>query len=120
MQNVLNAHPAKPGGYTFKCPGCNETHLVTTAVPNGNGMVWGWNGSTSQPTFTPSLLYRSGHYMPGYTSGRCWCDYNREHPDEPAPFSCGICHSFVVNGHIQFLNDCTHALAGQTVPLPEL
>jgi hypothetical protein len=30
------------------------------------------------------------------------------------------CHSFVRNGHIEFLSDCTHELAGQTVALPEL
>lgn len=28
-----------------------------------------------------------------------------------------ICHSFVTDGNIQFLSDCTHSLAGQTVPL---
>ena len=30
-----------------------------------------------------------------------------------------VCHSFVTDGRIQFLADCTHALAGQTVDLPE-
>jgi len=29
------------------------------------------------------------------------------------------CHSYVTDGRIQFLNDCTHDLAGQTVDLPE-
>jgi hypothetical protein len=29
------------------------------------------------------------------------------------------CHSFVTNGKIQFLADCTHKLAGQTVELPD-
>jgi hypothetical protein len=29
-----------------------------------------------------------------------------------------VCHSFVVDGRIQFLGDCTHHLAGQTVDLP--
>lgn len=29
-----------------------------------------------------------------------------------------ICHSFVVDGQMQMLGDCTHALAGQTVPIP--
>ena len=28
-----------------------------------------------------------------------------------------VCHSFVTDGNIQFLSDCTHSLAGQTVPL---
>ncbi len=30
-----------------------------------------------------------------------------------------ICHSFVTDGRIQFLSDCTHPLAGQTVDIPE-
>jgi hypothetical protein len=28
------------------------------------------------------------------------------------------CHSFVTDGRIQFLGDCTHHPVGQTVPLP--
>jgi len=31
-----------------------------------------------------------------------------------------VCHSYVTDGRIQFLADCTHALAGLTVDLPEL
>jgi hypothetical protein len=31
-----------------------------------------------------------------------------------------VCHSFVTDGRIQFLGDCTHALANQTVELPDL
>jgi len=30
------------------------------------------------------------------------------------------CHSFVRDGRIEFLSDCTHALKGQTVDLPDL
>jgi hypothetical protein len=30
-----------------------------------------------------------------------------------------ICHSFITDGRIQFLGDCTHRLAGQTVPIPD-
>ena len=31
-----------------------------------------------------------------------------------------ICHSFIRNGFIEYLNDCTHSLAGKKVELPEL
>lgn len=31
-----------------------------------------------------------------------------------------VCHSFVRNGRVEFLGDCTHELAGQTVDLPDL
>jgi hypothetical protein len=30
-----------------------------------------------------------------------------------------VCHSFVIDGRIQFLSDSTHVLAGQTVDLPK-
>lgn len=29
------------------------------------------------------------------------------------------CHSFITNGEIRFLGDCTHDLKNKTVPLPE-
>ena len=29
-----------------------------------------------------------------------------------------VCHSFVRAGQIEFLGDCTHEFAGQTVPMP--
>ncbi len=95
----------------FWCPGCQEPHGVKTG-PGG----WSWNGDAERPTFNPSVLIRSGHHADGKHS--CWCTYNAEHPNDPAPFKCFACHSFVRDGHIQFLSDCTHALAGQTVPLP--
>jgi hypothetical protein len=60
-----------------------------------------------------SKLLRSAEGEP------CWCTYRQEHPEEDADFNCGICHSFIKDGMIQFLDDCTHALAGQTVPLGE-
>jgi hypothetical protein len=29
-----------------------------------------------------------------------------------------VCHSYIRNGRIEFLPDCTHARAGQTVDIP--
>jgi hypothetical protein len=81
--------------------------------------VWSWNGSMEIPTFIPSILITDGHYVLGHKGQDCWCTYNREHPDEPSPFHCGICHSYVTAGWIHFLADCTHELAGMTVNLPE-
>jgi hypothetical protein len=47
---------------------------------------WTFNGDFVKPTFTPSILVRSGHYMEGHTGDSCWCTYNAEHSDDPAPF----------------------------------
>lgn len=41
-------------------------------------------------------------------------------PDADQPGGLpSVCHCFVADGAMQFLGDCTHALAGQTVPIPE-
>lgn len=109
-------HEIENGTMVFHCPGCEGGHAVRVA---GDHPVWGWNGSLDAPTFTPSILLRSGHYYTERPSETCWCTYNAEHPEDPAPFRCTVCHSFVTDGKIQFLGDCTHNLAGQTVELPE-
>ena len=105
------------GGLLFWCPGCKTAHRIQHG--HGDGPRWNWNGDGLRPTFTPSVLVRSGHHIPGHQAGTCcWCSYNAEHPDESVDFTCAVCHSFVTDGRIQFLSDCTHALAGQTVDLP--
>lgn len=105
------------GGVMFWCPGCREMHgiSVNSGVP---GRDWGYNGNPDAPTFTPSVLVRSGHHVPGHEGPECWCNWpdKAELPD----LQCRICHSFVTDGQIQFLTDSTHELAGQTVPLPPL
>lgn len=103
------------GGLMFRCPGCEEPHMVT--VGEGAGPRWGYNGNPDAPTFSPSVLVRSGHYVPGHT-GECWCTWETE-DGEKSGFGCYVCHSFVTDGRIQFLGDCSHALAGQTVDLPD-
>lgn len=87
------------GRLMFWCPGCDGAHMIR--VGDGTGPGWSFDGNYERPTFSPSVLVT----------------YNG--PDagvDGAPPA--VCHSFVRDGQIQFLNDCTHALAGQTVPLP--
>ncbi|WP_444452027.1 DUF6527 family protein [Rhodobacter capsulatus] len=93
------------GGLMFRCPGCGETHAVR--VGEGSGPRWGWNGSGDAPTFTPSILVT-------------WSEPSDvpEEFDDTSKDIKRICHSFVTDGRIQFLSDCTHALSGQTVDLP--
>lgn len=84
-----------PYGIRWDCPGCGDPHVVPTTGPK----AWGFNGDFERPTLTPSVLSR-------------WC--NADDVVEQ------VCHVFIREGHIQFLNDCTHALAGKTVEMPEL
>lgn len=82
-------------------------------IPIAGSTRWTWNGDTARPTIDPSILARSGHYASAWKEGDpCWCGKN-------LGYTCGICHSYVTDGRIQFLTDSTHALRGQTVDLPE-
>jgi hypothetical protein len=103
------------GRLSFWCPGCKELHAVPFEH-SWPGARWTWNGDVERPTLTPSILITSGHFCSGFKQGEsCWCTYNAENPKPEPPFTCGRCHTFVKNGQIQFLSDCTHALAGKTV-----
>lgn len=87
------------GVYLFWCPGCKEAHQVWTDKADGVE-PWGYNGNVDNPTVSPSVKVT----MPNRTTMGV---------DD-------ICHSFIRNGKIEFLSDCTHNLAGKTVELPEL
>ena len=83
--------------YFFHCPGCNYAHSVRAV-----GMEPRWNVSgieEDKPTVSPSILCNG----------------------IPQAKAAGLvrCHSFVKDGNIQFLADCDHALAGQTVEIPD-
>lgn len=109
-------------GYVrFKCPGCHHSHVL----PVGGRAGWAFNGDVDRPTLSPSILARSGCcYEPSWheQERRAGLDEpcDRDNPDESGISICHTCHSFVTDGRIEFLGDCTHALAGQTVDLPEL
>lgn len=55
---------------------------------------WSWNGDTENPTLKPSIRTKGGDGV--------------------------VCHSFVNNGKVQFLGDCTHEFAGKTLDLLEV
>lgn len=91
--------------FAFQCPGCECLHQF--------GANWTWNGSFDRPTVSPSILVQCGHYATGH-KGPCWCTF-----EGSSGFKCFRCHSFIADGKIRFLGDCTHRLAGQTVELPD-
>lgn len=87
--------------YWFMCPGCKYDHTFIVqygANEKKTEPKWSFNGDLDKPTFSPSLLYR---------------EYDGDEVSH-------ICHSYVRDGSIQFLNDCTHDLKGQTVALAEV
>jgi hypothetical protein len=106
---------------SFWCLGCDEVHAVKIAEDGKPG--WTWNGSAEAPTFGPSIAVSSGCRTPSFdpATGGCWCTFNAERiakGEEPCSFKCSMCHSYVTDGRIEFLSDCTHHLVGQTVDLP--
>lgn len=112
LSSILRS--SEGGGLMFWCPGCDGAHQVKVGA--GDGPRWGYNGNPDKPTFSPSILLRSEQWQPPVT------DENYEEWKR-APWQQTkvqtVCHSFVVDGNIQFLGDCTHAMAGKTVPLPD-
>lgn len=91
------------------CPGCEITdddghkhgglHMLPISGDASKRPVWQWNGELERVTLDPSILTRVNR---GETQF--------------------ICHSYLRDGQWQFLDDCTHALVGQTVamvPLPD-
>lgn len=112
---IDDRHPFVFGSeaYWIDCPGCGGWHIFTVGFKDEaerlkhiqnrydkQECVWTFNGDLDLPTFSPSMLVRAP----------CW-------GEDRKPM---VCHSFVANGRIQFLNDCTHDLKGQTVDLPEI
>lgn len=100
----LRATDNTPTGYwLFFCPGCQMLHSIL-ATPSKQDLtdgkpVWGFNYNTERPTITPSILVQ-------------WEEGPMDKPRTPR-----VCHSYVTDGKIQFLGDCTHDLKNQTVAL---
>ena len=79
--------------YCFHCEGCGNSHSVRVRGPRP---CWKVSGvEEDKPTVYPSIRVRGGVDL----------KY--------------VCHSFVRDGKIQYLKDCTHELAGQIVEIPD-
>jgi hypothetical protein len=97
----------------FWCPGCETYHGVWLRGfehHNPNNAGWDWNGSMERPTFSPSILVRGFRSI---TDAEHAAIMSGVHV-EPVPT---VCHSFVRDGRIEFLGDCTHKLASRTVDM---
>lgn len=103
------------GGETllFHCPGCGCLHGPIVKAPAGTRPVWQWNGDRDRPTLSPSIRVQGTVPLTEDEYQRVM----RGEKVEPKPL---LCHTFVRDGQIEFLSDCTHALAGKSVPIPDL
>lgn len=95
VQEVIDADGKQL--HRYWCPGCDSLHAITINPSKSNkGAGWDFSGTLDCPTYAPSQLTTYG------------CD------------SKYVCHTFIRGGKVEFLNDCTHALKGQTVPMVPL
>lgn len=99
----MKVTPAGENTWKFWCPGCGSAHVVSDA----------WEVNVDTATISPSILVYAVRKL---------IDEELVGDALTAPenvYSTPRCHSFVTSGQIQFLGDCTHALVGQTVELPD-
>lgn len=101
------------GRFLFWCMGCDMAHPIN--VTGGPGPSWSFNGSFDKPTFQPSVLVQFDKWVPPVNTEN-HAQWKKE-PWEQTKVA-HVCHTFVTDGRIQYLSDCTHALAGQTIDLP--
>lgn len=107
-------------GYRINCPGCmaaglSSAHVLHTG--DGSGARWSFNGNVERPTFSPSLLVRTNQWEPAVTAENL--EQWRALPWAQRKVNY-VCHSFITDGRIQYLDDCTHPMKGMTVDLPEI
>jgi hypothetical protein len=79
------------------CPGCECFHSLHVNPPGEVGNLWDWNQDMERPTIRPSFAHK-----------------------DMATGKSTVCHYMITDGSIQYLIDCKHHLAGQTVPLPHI
>lgn len=81
-------------GYAFYCPGCDQAHQFYIKAPSDRpeNDIWIFNGNVKKPSFSPSLRR-----------------VNEDGGHE--------CHLSLVEGVIEYHEDCSHPFAGQKIPL---
>ena len=98
---LVKAYPHDPeydDMLKFFCPACQEYHVLSVGPKSFWKLRWTFNGDCNAPTVNPSLLVEKPRH-------------NQR---------SSICHSFIRDGQIQYLTDCTHPLAGRTVPMTDI
>jgi hypothetical protein len=95
------------GRYFHWCPACKKLH----PLPDG----WEFNGNLDAPTFRPSFKHSGKQRIT--VDGKWTGEWARAAKGDPLPW---VCHYVLTDGRLNFCADCTHALAGKIVPLPNL
>lgn len=86
------------------CPACEELHALSCEKAPPNGQLFVWDGEINFPTFWPAMRIQIGPFT-----------RRDRKPD-------WVCHYFLRQGILTYLNDCTHPLVGEKrglIPIPE-
>jgi hypothetical protein len=105
------------GYMQIQCPGCKHGHEISIdsdRTREAGVPIWGYNGNVDKPTFTPSLLVRTGVH-----AGMKRMEDDTDEDWQRILNRSSICHSQITDGKIYYYNDTTHELKGQTIELPE-
>lgn len=90
----------------FHCPGCGCLHSFRLADGNlkrdPQRPIWKWNGSLDKPSLEPSLIMYSLYSV-----------------EERQRLKVKLCHLYLTDGVIIFLNDCEHDLKSRKVALAD-
>ena len=70
--------------------------VIQKGTRDGTG-CWTWNGSLEKPDLKPSILTKA-----------------------PQGDNVIVCHTWINEGMVHFLNDCTHEYAGQILDLLDI
>lgn len=96
----VNDHGKVYQALMFVCPGCIDIYPGSTGLhmlavnTTEKTPAWDFDGNANFPTLSPSIMTK-------HQNG-------------------SVCHSFLNQGIFEFLDDCTHSLAGQKIPIPDL
>lgn len=98
MANVLRRQVE---AYSHWCPACKMLHQLPDRLT--------FDGNLDSPTFTQSLWHSGVRKLNvnGYWSGK-WAR------------TPSVCHYVLTAGMLNFCDDCTHDMAGKSVPIPTL
>lgn len=81
----------RPGWIAHWCDACQMLHELPTQHSN-ESCHWEWDGQTHRPTLSPSI--------------RTECTQ--------------VCHYYLREGWLHYLNDSSHAYAGRVIALPDI
>jgi len=112
----VNCEPAEATHVMLHCPGPFPNRRIPVVQGNATRRgtpCWTWNGDVDKPTLKPSILTRGRRELTDEEVGRIMKGESLDIPDD-------VCHSFVTDGQIRFLSDCTHEHAGKTMDLLEV